>query len=125
MEQSEKGYIRGQAFYHKCGMKLFEFENDTVLINHKAYCRRCKEEFSATIISGKVYESSNSIEVTGYIKNGSFYHTCGMRVFDVRPNAFLIEHEMMCPRCKKIFRVTIINDEIYTKLNGRAREPNR
>lgn len=52
------------------------------------------------------------MEITGYIKNGYFYHTCGRKIFKVLPESVLINFSAFCPKCKKEFVISIVNDEL-------------
>ena len=46
------GEIRGGWYCCRCGQKLFRVRADGVLINHVAYCKRCKAEHVITIKGG-------------------------------------------------------------------------
>lgn len=42
------------GFYHcRCGQKLFKVLPTTVLLNHVAFCKKCKTEQLVSIFNGK------------------------------------------------------------------------
>lgn len=45
--------IKNGFYYHTCGQKVFKVLPETVLINHVAYCKRCKTEHMVNIVQGK------------------------------------------------------------------------
>ncbi len=42
------------GFYHcRCGQKIFKILPTTILLNHVAYCKKCKTEQIVSIVYGK------------------------------------------------------------------------
>lgn len=51
------GYIKDGFFYHSCGNKLFRIAPNAVIVNHIAYCTKCKAEIKVTILDSKLLKS--------------------------------------------------------------------
>lgn len=45
--------IKNGFYYCRCGQKIFKILPTTVLINHVAYCKKCKTEQIVSIINSK------------------------------------------------------------------------
>ena len=56
-----------------------------------------------------------------YIRDGWLYCDCGKAVTPVEENTTLINPDLLCKRCKRHLRPTIINGRIYTP----GQEPQR
>jgi hypothetical protein len=45
--------IKDGFYYCRCGQKIFKVLPETVLLNHVAYCKKCKTEQLVSIVYGK------------------------------------------------------------------------
>lgn len=48
--------IKNGFYYCRCGKKLFKVLPQTVLLNHVAYCKKCKTEWVISIYNEKEIE---------------------------------------------------------------------